>query len=295
MHSVSWVSGQLGIAPRTLRIWERRYGIVHSTRSEAGDRLYDDDDLNILHAMAGLVAAGMQPAQAADQIRSGQTVSACEATPNTQTPAGLPDPAALIAASRSYDSIAIEDTLDAAFAGARLEYVVDVWLKAALVELEQAWAQGRPSVAQEHLISAAVMRRLAAAFDDAGHAGGGRHVLTGLAPGATHEIATFAFATMLRRAGLRVTYFGADLPVESWVHAVRTTRPDAVVIGAPRAADAQAATDVINALREATPATAVYVGGAGAAPGYVLDGTTLGEAAHWLADTLATRACRTGP
>ncbi|HQD96040.1 MAG TPA: MerR family transcriptional regulator, partial [Propionicimonas sp.] len=69
---MSWVSQQLGLAPGTLRAWEQRYGIVNPNRSEGGYRLYSDDDLDTLRAMAALVAAGMQPAQAAEQIRSGR-------------------------------------------------------------------------------------------------------------------------------------------------------------------------------------------------------------------------------
>ena len=55
MHTVRWVSEQLGLAPGTLRAWEQRYGIVHPTRSEGGYRLYDDNDLDTLQAMADLV------------------------------------------------------------------------------------------------------------------------------------------------------------------------------------------------------------------------------------------------
>ena len=39
MHTVKWVSQQLGLAPGTLRGWEQRYGIVHPTRTEGGYRL----------------------------------------------------------------------------------------------------------------------------------------------------------------------------------------------------------------------------------------------------------------
>ncbi|MCC6497438.1 MAG: MerR family transcriptional regulator [Propionibacteriaceae bacterium] len=288
MHTVRWVSEQLGLAPGTLRAWEQRYGIVHPTRSEGGYRLYDDNDLDTLQAMADLVAAGMQPAQAAEQLLSGRSAPARALTRASDVHAGLPDPAALIAAARGYDSRALEDTLDAAFAAAGFEYVIDEWLMAALVPVGQAWADGHLDIAQEHFISAAVMRRLTAAFSAAGHARGGRHVITGLAPGATHEIATLAFATMLRRAGLRVTYLGADLPGPSWVQAVRTVHPDAVVIGAPRTSDTPAATDIAQALGAEAPRTAVYIGGPGATPELSLPGTTLAGAANWLADTLAT-------
>jgi len=293
MHTVSWVSQQLGLAPGTLRAWEQRYGIVNPNRSEGGYRLYSDDDLDTLRAMAALVAAGMQPAQAAEQIRSGRASRG--ANRGGGVPSGLPDPEALIAASRGYDARALETALDAAFAAASFEYVIDEWLMAALVPIGDAWAGGRLDIAQEHFISAAVMRRLAAAFAAAGSPRGGAQVVTGLAPGATHEIATLAFATMLRRAGLRVTYLGPDLPRRSWAQAVRTINPDAAVIGAPRIDDRQAAVDVTGALREAAPLTVVYIGGPGATPEHALAGATLGEAAGRLADTLAGSRTRPDP
>lgn len=295
MHTVRWVSQQLGLTPGTLRAWEQRYGIVHPTRSEGGYRLYDDHDLDTLQAMADLVAAGMQPAQAAEEVRSGRTGPSREPARTTEAPAGLPAPSALITASRNYDSRALEETLDAAFAAAGFEYVIDEWLMAALVPVGQAWEAGRLDIAQEHFISAAVIRRLTAAFAAAGHARNGRHVVTGLAPGATHEIATLAFATMLRRAGLRVTYLGPDLPGPSWVQAVATIHPDAVVIGAPRTNDRQAASDIVQALLEAAPRTAVYVGGPGATPEHSVPGTTLAESANWLADTLTNPRTNSSP
>ncbi|HSN43690.1 MAG TPA: cobalamin-dependent protein [Propionibacteriaceae bacterium] len=209
-----------------------------------------------------------------------------QTVPTSRAPVGLPDPGALVRVSRAYDTRGLEDILDAAFTGAGFEHVVDVWLMQAMAELGVAWANGDLDVSQEHFVSAGVLRRLSAAFDAAGHARGGRHVVTGLAPGATHEIATLAFSTILRRVGLRVTYLGPDLPVASWVQAVVTTHPDAVVIGAPRLEDTPAAEQVVSALREAAPQLAIYVGGAGATHEESLQGETLAKAADWLADSL---------
>ncbi len=305
MHTVRWVSEQLGLRPGTLRAWEQRYGVVHPARSGGGYRLYDDDDLDVLRTMADLVGAGMQPAQAALQARAESAsarggVRGAGVGPGEEpvgaarlvgaAPAGLPDPESLLASARGYQVRALEEVLDAAFGAASFEYVVDTWLMAAMVGVGRAWAGGHLDVAQEHFISAGVMRRLSAAFNAAGHARAGRHVVTGLAPGATHEIATLAFATMLRRVGLRVTYLGPDLPVHSWVRAVESMRPDAAVVGAPRAADAGAAAEVVRALGESTPAIAVFVGGPGAPPERVPTGDTLAHAADWLADALAAPA-----
>lgn len=289
MHTVRWVAEQLGLAPGTLRAWEQRYGVVHPVRSEGGYRLYDNDDVAALRAMVALVGDGMQPAQAAAQVRSGRIVSVRgSADPST----GLPDAAALIAASRAYDARALDEILDRAFGSAGFEYVVDEWLTGALDSIGQGWASGGLDVAQEHFISAGVMRRLATAFDAAGNSRTGPHVVIGLVPGATHEIAALAFATMLRRRGLRVTYLGPDLPVSSWVRAAGEARPEAVVVGAPRIADSGAASEVVHALLEAAPDARIYAGGPGATPGHELSGTTLASSADWLEDTLTAPAVR---
>lgn len=288
MYTIKWVAEHLGLAPGTLRAWEQRYGVVTPTRSQGGYRLYDDDDVEALRTMARLVSEGLQAGRAAAQVRSARRLAPNPSRAGTdpQSSSGLPDPGALVAASRSYDLRGLEDVLDAAFAAARFEHVVDSWLMVAMAEVGGAWAAGELDVSQEHFATAGVMRRLAAAFDAAGDARAGRHVVVGLTPGATHEIATLAFATMLRRAGLRVTYLGADLPVDSWVEAVHTIRPDAVVLGAPRLADATAADDVVRALDRECPGLPVHVGGPGAAPAHRLEAPSLSAACARLAESL---------
>ena len=148
MHTVRWVSQQLGLAPGTLRGWEQRYGIVHPTRTEGGYRLYDDDDLDTLQAMADLVAGGMQPAQAAEQIRSGRVTPSSQNRLTVGARGGLPDHSELIAAALGYDSRALEAILDAAFAAAGFEYVIDEWLMPALVTVGQAWVTKQLDIAQ---------------------------------------------------------------------------------------------------------------------------------------------------
>ncbi|SDB80798.1 B12 binding domain-containing protein [Raineyella antarctica] len=286
MYTIKWVSEKLGLAPATLRAWEQRYGVVHPSRSDVGYRLYDDADLDSLRTMSGLVAAGMQPAQAAEEVRAGRGAHRHQGEEPTGAPAGLPAPGALVEAARSFDAVALEETLVAAFTTAGFEYVVDVWLMKAMREVGNAWAAGDLGVAEEHFISSGVMRRLAAAFDAAGNARFAPHVVVGLAPGSRHQIAALAFATMLRRAGLRVTYLGADLPVSSWADAVRTIRPDAAIVGTPRVEDNVAAAEVIAALLEVSPGTQVFLGGQGALPENALQGDTLAQASQWLARRL---------
>jgi methanogenic corrinoid protein MtbC1 len=68
-------------------------------------------------------------------------------------------------------------------------------------------------------------------------------------------------STALRRAGLPVVYFGADLPLEDWVAAVEGNDARAVVIGAVMPDDNPQAVSVAEALRAARPDVLVAFGG----------------------------------
>jgi DNA-binding transcriptional MerR regulator len=54
------VARELGIAPSTLRSWERRYHLVVPRRGPNGQRLYDSDQLLVLRQIRAQVARGVR-------------------------------------------------------------------------------------------------------------------------------------------------------------------------------------------------------------------------------------------
>ncbi|UCH49754.1 MAG: MerR family transcriptional regulator [Betaproteobacteria bacterium] len=59
-YPIGVVARLTGIRPTTLRIWERRYGLVRPSRTEGKNRLYSEDDLRRLTLVKTLVDAGHQ-------------------------------------------------------------------------------------------------------------------------------------------------------------------------------------------------------------------------------------------
>jgi DNA-binding transcriptional MerR regulator len=57
-YKIGAVSRMTGIAPDTLRIWERRYAIVTPERTPAGGRLYSQEQISRLALIKNLVDAG---------------------------------------------------------------------------------------------------------------------------------------------------------------------------------------------------------------------------------------------
>lgn len=57
-YRIGAVSRLTGVAPDTLRVWERRYGTVTPTRSTSGTRLYSQEDIGRLTLIKRLVDSG---------------------------------------------------------------------------------------------------------------------------------------------------------------------------------------------------------------------------------------------
>ena len=296
MFTIKRAAALTGVPVDTLRAWERRYHVIAPRRSDAGYRLYDDEALHSINAMRTLVDQGWAPRQAAERVLA-ERADAGTGPDEGVGPVPVPAPAGgaatppvdgLMRAAARFDDAGTERLLDAALAQGSFELVVDDWLMPALALLGDGWGVGDVGVAGEHLISATVHRRLAAAFDAAGRSVGGPRVVVGLPPGCRHELGVLAFATAARRSGLDVAYLGADLPVASWVDAVDVASASALVMGVPTVEDAGPAEAIARAVVEDRSGTAVFVGGAG----QDLVGPPAGRLGHRIGDAARTLAER---
>ena len=267
MYTIKRVSEMVGVPVATLRAWQRRYGVVMPARSSGGYRLYRADDIAVLRRMQALVASGWSPKEASQAVAVGEARGAAPLVDLRQDelrrkPASPLGGTALdlVAAAAALDSAAISRLLDERFAAISFEQLIDSWLLPELEHLGTAWATGEVTVAGEHMVAAAVQRRLNASFDAAGQdSGGAPRVLTGLPSGCRHELGILSFATAVRRQGIGVIYLGTDLPLADWMSAVARQRPDAVVIAVPMPSDVAPAVELVRGV--VARQTLIAVGG----------------------------------
>ena len=64
-YGIGALARRLGVAPATLRDWERRYGLGPGGRTAGGHRRYRPEDVARIEFMRGLVLDGVPPAEAA--------------------------------------------------------------------------------------------------------------------------------------------------------------------------------------------------------------------------------------
>ncbi|HET7427882.1 MAG TPA: MerR family transcriptional regulator [Gaiellales bacterium] len=218
---------RVGVSPELLRAWERRYGLLEPVRTEAGYRLYSEEDERRVREMVRLVDSGVSPQQAASTVRAASP----ERSP--ELPGRSPDAEAaeLREALAGFDEAAADAALDRVFASYSLEAVLGRVILPVLDDLGERWAKGAATVAEEHFASNLIRGRLlglARGWD----AGAGPRAVLACPPGERHDLGLVAFGLALRSQGWRITFLGADTPAESLAETVRLLRPAVVVLSA---------------------------------------------------------------
>lgn len=97
--TVAAVARRLGVAPATLRTWDRRYGLGPSEHSAGAHRRYTAQDLERLLVMRRLTIDGVAPAEAARLAQAPDTVVPPTAASDDLTgrlPVGVPEVPALL-------------------------------------------------------------------------------------------------------------------------------------------------------------------------------------------------------
>jgi DNA-binding transcriptional MerR regulator len=157
--SVAAVARRLGVAPATLRTWDRRYGLGPSEHAAGAHRRYGGTDLARLIVMRRLTIDGVAPAEAAQIAREAEDDDLFDSLPATSLAAPVAvDPVAsdaLVDAVLAADDEATERLLALPRGGDVL-----VWW-AALVEPARIAIARRTVVERPGVSSATVLERAA--------------------------------------------------------------------------------------------------------------------------------------
>jgi DNA-binding transcriptional MerR regulator len=265
------LSRRTDVAPELLRAWERRYGLLAPSRSDGGYRLYSEDDVERVRAMRTNLAAGLSAAEAARL--------AIEAPRADQPGArGASALAGLREALDRFDGTAAHGILDEALSVLSLDALLGQIVLPYLAELGARWERGEASIAQEHFASSLLRGRLLGLARGWDRGTGPRAVLA-CAPHELHDLPLIVFGLALRERGWRITYLGADTPLETTAEAARTLEPQLVVISASAGGRLNESLDGLRTLGRNVPLALAGPGAVGvkiATP--ILDGDPLTEA-----------------
>lgn len=283
--SVAAVARRMGVAPATLRTWDRRYGVGPSEHRPGSHRRYTAADLARLEHMRRLVIAGVPPAEAAKAARA-MDVDPAGLAPVTQLPAPLVLPAddvsttgragggrvvalpggaqaarGLARAAQALDTVACADIVTDSLDRRGVVWTWDHLIVPVLTSIGQQWSETGRGVEIEHGLSSAIQDALAGKVRSAPPATAQGTVLLACVPDEMHGLTLWALAAALaeRRVGVRM--LGSSLPADALASAVQRLGPAVVFLWSqlPETAD----TTVLESLPSMRPAPAVLIGGPG--------------------------------
>lgn len=243
--TVAAVAARLGVAPATLRTWDRRYGLGPSERSAGSHRRYSAADVERLLVMRRLTLDGVAPGDAARlasvadvEVPEGGSGGSLAARP-TGTLAGasraVVTPTALVDAALAGDAAACRDivTIPPGAGTVELERWWTDLLEPALTELGRRTVVDRPGADAALTVRAAAVEALRAWLPPAPR---DRGVVLVLVPGGQERpLLVHALTAALVAAGIDARAVGGPTSVHHALELVVMTRPSAVVTVSRRA------------------------------------------------------------
>jgi len=252
-YGIGALARRLGVAPATLRDWERRYGIGPGGRSPGGHRRYRPADIARIEHMRRLVLDGIPPSEAARAALAAESAPATE--PAAQAPRTEPDLAAWGAGGRSLplpgqlpqarglaraalalDGPAIAGLLDRALDSSG---VVLTWERLAvpvLIAVGERAATSGTCIDVEHLLSTQLLAALAARVGRIAEPLNARTVLLACADDEEHSLPLYALAAALAERDVRTTMLGARTPPPALADAISRIGPAAAFVWSQTAA-----------------------------------------------------------
>ena len=264
--SVAGAARGLGVAPATLRSWERRYGLAPSLHTRGGHRRYGPADLARLQVMHRLVREGVPPAEAA-RVAIQTRVDGGEADPDTPyaavlgagaaapaderadassedsgeassagggrvlaMPRGTRSARGLARAAMALDAHSCHRALSAALADRGALFTWDELIRPVMAAIGDRWAQTGRGVEVEHSFSAVVAGALSAHAAHLARARNDRPVLLASVPGELHDLPLLALQAALADVGIRSHLTGARTPDEALADAVIRLGPPVVFL-----------------------------------------------------------------
>ena len=217
---IAEVSRLTGVAPATLRVWERRYGVPRPDRTLGGHRTYGPGEVATVRAVAALVDAGVRASDATRRISEGaerpQLVAA-----GTQT--------ALWSALDRFDQGGAHAAVGEAVSALGVPAVFDLVIGPTLRRLGQEWRDDPRNIAREHFATS-IIRGHVADLLPSGH---GPPTALAFAPeGERHDLGLLMAAATLGAHGWNAIVLGADTPLPSVEALVSQVDPALILVAA---------------------------------------------------------------
>lgn len=258
--TVAAVARRLGVAPATLRTWDRRYGLGPSTHEAGEHRRYCPADLMKLTLMRRLISAGVAPSDAAEKAKKAKgavklTNIVREFEVREDVVAGINK------ALQAFDIAFVEETLRAEL---ELHGVEEAWheiIVPTLIEIGESWEESGQGIEIEHAFSETLKKVFRERSGECEVPVNGHPVLLAAVGEEQHSLPLHALQAQLCELGIKTHFLGARTPFEAAAATITRLAPPAVFLWALLSENANP--DFYRNLPVVRPAPRILLGGPG--------------------------------
>ena len=229
--TVAAVARRLGVAPATLRTWDRRYGLGPSAHESGEHRRYCPADLARLTLMRRLITSGVSPCDAAAQARSHKGTINLE-TIVTDYVVREELVTALHKAAKGLDKKFIEAALRKDLAQYGVEQSWSEVIVPLLLIVGNEWEASGDGIEVEHLLTEVLKGILREHVEDIKKPVNAHPVLLASVGDELHSLALHALAAALAERKIETYFLGARTPLEALSAMITRSAPPAVFLWA---------------------------------------------------------------
>ena len=258
--TVAAVARRIGVAPATLRTWDRRYGLGPSEHVEGQHRRYCPQDLARLTMMRRLIIAGVSPSDAAEQAKSFKgVVKISKLVKEFEVREDVVD--ALYKALQGLDRTFVETSLAHQIDTYGIEGAWTDVIVPTLFLIGDEWENNQKGIEVEHLFSEILKNAFYSRTVALAKPLNPRPVLLAAVGEEVHSLPIYALAAALFERNIESYVLGARTPIEAISTMVTRCAPPAIFLWAqlPQNAD----TKYWQEIPSIRPAPRIVVGGPG--------------------------------
>lgn len=248
-----------GIKAHTIRIWEKRYGILKPERTETHIRTYSDNELTLLLNVALLNKSGVKISNIAkmSEVEISQKVLDIESGPSSCMAIDK-----LVLSLVEMDETLFHRTLNHLIKDFGLEATFNDYLMPFLQRIGVMWRVGSINPAQEHFMSVLIRQKIISEIDRI-HIPKKKDisVLLFLPEHEQHEISLLFYQYFLRSMGVHTVYLGQGVPYDSLLESIEKTKPTAILTSWLTSVDENFMVNYFRNLQKDVNGVTVYGGG----------------------------------
>jgi DNA-binding transcriptional MerR regulator/methylmalonyl-CoA mutase cobalamin-binding subunit len=260
-YSIKDLERLSGIKAHTIRIWEKRYGLIEPTRTPTNIRAYSDDELKKILNISILNRNGLKISKIAELNSQEISSLVAKLTEDKADPENQLE--SLYISMIDMDETLFEKLLSRAIIQLGFEEMVIDVLYPFFKRIGIMWQTGTITPAQEHFISNLVRQKFIVAIDSIvlNESADSKTFILYLPENELHELGLLFMNYILKKRGHKVIYLGAIVPLSSLISMIKLRPADYIVTSVVGSMEEEDLEAYIHEVSEEFPDLTIFLTG----------------------------------